>query len=299
MDDVLVIGGSFAGLSAALQLGRARRRVTVLDTGLPRNRYAAHAHGMLGHDGKPPSEILKDGRAQLAQYPSIRLVNGRATRLGGAKDDFTVATEAGEPLTARRLILSYGITDIFPEIDGFAECWGRTVLHCPYCHGFEVGDRRLGVLYATPLSLHVMALLQHWSDRLSLFTDGHDLPEGEREKLTGRGVTVIDGRVMALDHAEGELSAVRLAEGVAVPLDALFAGPRQRPSADIHEGLGLAMADGPLGQVIQVDDRFETSLAGVYAAGDVANPMQSAHQALSRGNMAGISCHQSLVFDQH
>ena len=296
MDDVIIIGGSFAGLSAALQLGRARRRVTVFDTGQPRNRFSDHAHGMLGHDGKSPEQILQEGRDQLATYPSIELRTARVTGLGGKIDGFSVTTEDGEQFSARRLILSYGITDIMPDLPGFAQCWGKTVLHCPYCHGFEVADRRIGLLYSTPLSLHAMGLLHDWSERLTLFADGNDVPDMERQKLERRGVAIVDGKVESFAHEQGRLGAVHLANGDKVEIDALFAHPRQRLASDIHEGLSLEMEDSPIGQVIGVDDKSQTSTEGVYAAGDLAAPMQSAHLALSRGGLAGIHCHQSLAF---
>ena len=142
MDDVIIIGGSFAGLAGALQLGRARRKVTVLDTGLPRNRFAGHSHGLLGHDHKPPLDILAEARQQLARYPTIKLVNARADRISGAIDDFSVLTAEGESLRARRLILSYGVTDQMPDVPGFAEGWGTSIVPCPYCDSFEVADQR-------------------------------------------------------------------------------------------------------------------------------------------------------------
>ncbi|MFD2578341.1 FAD-dependent oxidoreductase [Novosphingobium colocasiae] len=143
MDDVIIIGGSFAGLAAALQLGRARRKVTVLDTGLPRNRFAGRSHGMLGHDHKPPLDILTEARQQLARYPAIRLVNARADSISGSIDKFVVTAE-GETLGARRLILSYGIVDQMPDVPGFAESWGTSIVPCPYCDGFEVADQHWG-----------------------------------------------------------------------------------------------------------------------------------------------------------
>ena len=141
MNDVLIIGGSFAGLAAALQLGRARRKVTVLDTGLPRNRFADHSHGLLGHDHKPPLEILAEARQQLARYPTVRLVTARAESISGAIDDFSVLTGDGESLRARRLILSYGVADQMPDVPGFAESWGTSIVPCPYCDGFEVAGQ--------------------------------------------------------------------------------------------------------------------------------------------------------------
>lgn len=165
MNDVIIIGGSFAGLAAALQLGRARRKVTVLDTGLPRNRFAGRSHGVLGHDHKPPSDILAEARQQLARYPTIQLVNARAESVSGAIDDFSVLTGEGETLRARRLILSYGVADQMPAVPGFAEGWGTSIIPCPYCDGFEVADQHWGLVWFRPQSHIQVKLFQHWTDR--------------------------------------------------------------------------------------------------------------------------------------
>jgi thioredoxin reductase len=295
MDDVIVIGGSFAGLTAALQLGRARRKVVVLDSGLPRNRFAAHAHGVLGHDGSSPGEILRKGRDQLAAYPSVRLVKATATSAGGKADAFSVTTEDGETLNARRLILSYGITDNFPAIPGFAECWGKSVLHCPYCHGFEVADQRLGLLYGSPLSLHMPSLLMDWTGDLTLFADGHDIPGVERQKFDQRGVKLVEARVAAFEHDNGQLSSIVLADGKSVPLDALFAHPRNAPAASLHDQLGVQTVETPLGLAIKLIDQFQTSVPGIYAGGDAASAMHSIPLALSSGSMAGVACHRSML----
>lgn len=295
MDDVLIIGGSFAGLAAALQLGRARRRVTVLDTGLPRNRYAAHSHGLLGHDHKAPGEILGAARRQLARYKTVSLVDARAEAITGAIDDFTVATEAGATHRARRLLLSYGVTDLFPAIPGFAESWGKSVVHCPYCDGFEVAGRHWGLVYAGPQSLHAVSLFHDWTDRLTLFADGHDLADDARADLARRNVPVIEGRLAAISHAAGQLSSVDLETGQRVAVDVLFAHPRNRPSSDLHEALGLEMDDHPMGRVLRIDDRRQTSCAGIYAAGDLTSPMASVTLASSSGAMAAIFAQQSML----
>jgi Thioredoxin reductase len=295
MQDVVIIGGSFAGLSAALQLGRARRKVIVLDTMTPRNRFAAHAHGVLGHDGKPPHRILGEAIAQMRPYGTVRFIQARAETVSGGKDDFRVTTADGETIATRRVFLSHGVTDIMPDIEGFAECWGQSVLHCPYCHGFEVADRRLGVLYFSPLSQHVAAMLGDWTGDLAVFADGHEIAPDFRETLRRKGIGLIEPKVVRLMHQDGRLAAVGLADGSEVGLDALFAGPRQRPSADFHRQLGLAMDEGPLGAVIRVDDSYETSVPGIYAAGDVASMKQSVPLAMAHGNVAGVFCHHSLL----
>ena len=295
MDDVVIIGGSFAGLAGALQLGRARRKVTVLDTGLPRNRFAPHSHGLLGHDHKPPLDILAEARQQLARYPSVRLVNARADSISGAIDDFAVLTNDGESLRARRLLLSYGVTDRMPDIPGFAECWGRSIVPCPYCDGFEVADRHWGLVYAGPQALHAVSLFHDWTDRLTLFADGHDISAEDRADLARRNVPVIDGSIAAIAHADGRIAGVDLDTGRHVAVDVLFAHPRNAPSASLHDALGLETVDTPVGIALKVDDRRQTSLPGIYAAGDLANPMASVTLASAHGAMAAIFAQQSML----
>ena len=295
MDDVLIIGGSFAGLAAALQLGRARRQVTVLDTGLPRNRFAGHSHGLLGHDHKPPLDILAAARQQLARYATVKLVNARADAISGAIDDFSVLTNSGATHKARRLLLSYGIADQMPAIPGFAECWGKSIVSCPYCDGFEVAGQHWGLVWSGPQSLHAVSLFGDWTGRLTLFADGHDIPAEARADLARRGVPLIEGKLSAIEHSNGQLASIRLDTGRSVSVDVLFAHPRNRPSANLHETLGLETVPNPLGMTLKVDDRRETSLPGIYAAGDLSNPMASVTLASSHGAMAGIFAQQSML----
>lgn len=295
MDDVIIVGGSFAGLTAALQLGRARRKVTVLDTGLPRNRFAAEAHGVLGHDGVPPATLLANARRQLAAYDTVRLVSARADTAEGTPDDFRVLTGDGETLRGRRLVLSYGITDQFPAIPGFAEAWGKSVIHCPFCHGFEVAGRHWGLIYSTPMSLHAPSLYADWTDRITLFTDGNDIPDPERSKLDKRGVTLVEGKVTRIEQTDGQVAAVHTEDRGRIALDAVFAHPRIRPSAGLHEALGLETEDMPLGIRLKVDEKQKTSRDGVYAAGDLVSGMHSITIATYTGAMAGVCAQQSML----
>jgi thioredoxin reductase len=296
MDDVIIIGGSFAGLAAALQLGRARRKVTVLDTNLPRNRFAGHSHGLLGHDHKPPLEILAEARRQLARYPAIRLVNARADSISGAIDHFSVVTADGESLGARRLILSYGVVDQMPDVPGFAEGWGKSIVPCPYCDGFEVAGRHWGLIWTSPQSYNSARLFHDWTDTLTLFADGHDISPDIRADLARRNVTVVDGRITEIAHHGSHNATVKLDAGPDVAVDILFANPRNKPSASLHESLGLATIDTPLGVVLKVDERRETSMPGIYAAGDLTTPfLPSVTQASSQGATAGIAAQQSMV----
>ncbi|MEN5346722.1 NAD(P)/FAD-dependent oxidoreductase [Achromobacter mucicolens] len=296
MNDVIIIGGSFAGLAAALQLGRARRKVIVLDTGVPRNRFADHSHGLLGHDHKSPLDILTEARQQLARYPSVRLINARAESTSGTLDNFSVLTGDGESLGARRLILSYGVADQVLGVPGFAEGWGTSIVPCPYCDGFEVAGRHWGLIWSGPPSHNYVRLYHDWTDTLTVFAHGHDIPPDVRDDLARRRVHVVDGLITELNHHESHNVTVKLDAGPAVAVDILFAHPRNKPSARLHESLGLATVDTAQGIALKVDERRQTSTPGIYAAGDLANAaMHSVTTASWQGAMAGIFAQQSMV----
>jgi thioredoxin reductase len=296
MDDVIIIGGSFAGLAAALQLGRARRKVTVLDTGLPRNRFAGRSHGLLGHDDKPPSAILAAARQQLARYPAIKMVNARADSVSGAIDDFSVRTSDGESLKARRVILSYGIVDQMPDVPGYAENWGTSVIPCPYCDGFEVADQHWGLVWSGPQSMNQVRLFHDWTDNLTVFADVHDIAPDIRADLAGRKVPVIDGRITGIARHGSHGATIKIDTGPDAAVDILFAHPRNKPSASLHETLGLTTVATPTGIAIKTDERRETSTPGIYAAGDLANPgIPSVTTASWQGAMAGIFAQQSML----
>ncbi|MBE5201844.1 NAD(P)/FAD-dependent oxidoreductase [Pectobacterium quasiaquaticum] len=296
MNDVIIIGGSFAGLAAALQLGRARRKVTVLDTGRQRNRFAGRSHGVLGHDHKPPQDILVEARQQLARYPTIKLVNARGEGISGTIDDFCVVTDDNESLRARRLILSYGVVDQMPDILGFAEGWGTSVIPCPYCDGFEVADQHWGLVWSGPQSMNQVRLFHDWTDRLTVFSNGHDITPDIRADLAVRQVPLVDGRITEIARHGSHSATIRIDTGPDVAVDILFAHPRTSPSASLHDALGLATVNTPTGIALRTDERRETSMPGIYAAGDLANPgIPSVTTATWQGVMAGIFVQQSML----
>lgn len=296
MNDVIIIGGSFAGLAAALQLGRARRKVTVLDTGRQRNRFAARSHGVLGHDHKPPQDILAEARQQLARYPTIKLVNARAESVSGTIDDFCVFTDDNESLRARRLILSYGVADQMPDIPGFAESWGTSIIPCPYCDGFEVADQHWGLIWSGVQSHNQVRLFHDWTNRLTVFGNGHDISLDIRADLATRQVPLIDGRITEIEPHGSHSVTIRIESGPDVSVDILFAHPRTRPSASLHDALGLATVNTPAGIALKTDEHRETSMPGIYAAGDLANPgIPSVTTAAWQGTMAGIFAQQSML----
>lgn len=295
MYDAIVVGGSFAGLSAAMQLVRARRRVLMIDAGQPRNRFSVASHGFLGQDGSGPAEIRAVGLRQLAQYPTFELREGVAEAARGEADGFAVVTAAGEEERARRLILATGVADRLPDLPGMEERWGKSVLHCPYCHGYEVRGRPLGVLATGPLAVHQASLIPDWGPT-TLLTNGRFEPDAEQTALLeARGVAIERTPVEALVGSAQALRGLRLADGREVPIEGLFVAPTVRMASQLPHQLGCAFDEGPMGPYIRVDERRQTSVAGVYAAGDAARPMHNATFASADGVMAGVGAHQSLI----
>lgn len=293
--DVIVVGGGFAGLAAATYLARGRRSVCVLDTGLPRNRFAAASHGFLGHDGRDPRLILADARAQALAYPTTALVEAEAIGARPVENGFSVTLAGGDMLTARKLILAFGLRDILPDVPGLRERWGVTVLHCPYCHGIEFSDRPLGVLYRMPLSAHQAQLIAEWGPT-TLFLDGAELAAEDAVALAARGVAIEPAPVRGLTGPRPDLIGVELADGRSHALAALYVAPESVPASPIAADLGLEFDVGPMGSMIRTDGAKMTSLPGVYAAGDLARMPHSVSWAVADGVTAGVSAHRALVF---
>jgi len=297
--DVIVIGGSFAGLSGALQLARARRRVLVLDSGKPRNRFAQFSHGLFGHDGQPASAILANARSQLLSYGTVSFAEGLATHAAKSGEEYTVTAASGTVHTASRLILATGVSDDLSTIPGLQERWGISMLHCFYCHGYEVAGRRLGVLATSDRSLQTAMLLPDWSEHVTLFTNGVlTLSPEQLAELSTRGVSVEAAPVVALLGDAPALSGLRLEDGRITPVDAVFTSPRTRMASPLAEQLGCDFEEGPSGPFIRTGADKQTTVRGVYAAGDAARPGHNASWAAADGVTAGISAHQSLALAQ-
>jgi thioredoxin reductase len=287
--DVVVVGGGAAGLSAALVLGRARRRVAVVDAGAPRNAPAAHMHGFLSRDGMPPADLLQAGREEVKAY-GVELIPGRVLSL---ERGFSVRLAEGEALEARRLLIATGATDDLPTITGVRERWGRDFLHCPYCHGWEVRGRPLGVVRTGPGSVEHAQLLRQWSDDVIFFAHGQGLTEVERGQLRARAIQVVEGEVQRLVVEEDRLTGVALVDGRVFDRAAVFVRPTMRPRLDgLLEGIGCELDE--LGFVV-VDGTGRTSAAGVWAAGNVANPRAQVITAAGEGSAAAIAVNADLV----
>lgn len=295
MYDVIVIGGSFAGLSAAMQLARARQNVLVIDAGLPRNRFAEEAHGFFGQDGRAPAAIMRAARRQLRRYSTVELISGEATSAYAVDDGFAVTLAAGDERLARRLVLATGVADELPPVPGMQERWGSSVLHCPYCHGYEVRDQPLGVLAAHTMSPHQALLIPDWGPT-TYFTQGQYEPEpSDLLTLKARGVAVERTPVVELLGDAPALDGVRLSDGRIVEVAALFTAPRTKPATPLAQLLGCEHEDGPTGPYVKVDQWGATSVPGIWAAGDAATPMHNATLASAAGVLAGIGAHQAGV----
>jgi thioredoxin reductase len=297
--EVIVIGGSFAGLSAALQLARSRRRVLVLDSGKPRNRFAQFSHGLFGHDGYSPSAMLTNARSQLLFYGTVSFIEGLATHAAKSGEGYTVTAAGGAVHTASRLILATGVSDDLSALPGLQERWAVSVLHCFYCHGYEVAGRRLGVLASNERALQTAMLLPDWSEHVTLFSNGVlTLGPEQMAGLLARGVSVEVVPVVALLGDAPALSGLRLGDGRIIPVDAVFISPRTRMASPLAEQLGCEFEDGPSGPFIRTGADKQTTVQGVYAAGDAARPGHNASWAAADGVTAGISAHQSLSVAQ-
>jgi thioredoxin reductase len=292
--DVLVVGGGPAGLSAAIVLARAQRTVLVVDGGEPRNAPATHMHGYLSRDGMPPGDLLAAGRQEVKAYGGD-VVDGRVEEAFRDQDAFTVRLDGGATMTARRLLVATGLRDELPDVGGLRERWARDVLHCPYCHGYEVRGQRFGVLGWSPDALRYAQIIRQWSDDVIVFIWPIDLADDERAPLSARGIDVVQGEVERVVIDDGRLSGVALTDGRVVARDVVFVPPRFVPNNDVLGALGCAVDDA--GWVI-TDSTGRTSIDGVWAAGNVCNPRAQVITAAGEGSTAAIAMNADLVEEE-
>lgn len=295
--EAVVVGGGAAGLSAALVLGRARRRTLVVDAGEPRNAPSAHMQGYLSRDGMSPAEFLAVGREEIARY-GVELVRERvvdADRVGG---DFTARLAGGRTVRARQLVVATGLKDELPPIPGLAGRFGRDVLHCPYCHGWEARDLPTGVLATSPLSVHQALIVTQWSDDVRFFlheVDESELTDDDLRRLAAAGVAVVPGRVAGLVVSGDRLTGIRLADGTVHGRAVLYAAPRAVPQNDLLVRLGAELRETPFGSYPVIDERGLTSVPGLWAAGNASGFAEQVINAASRGYRAGAAINAELL----
>ena len=292
--DVVIIGGSYAGLSAALALGRAIRQVVVLDSGQPCNRQTPHSHNFLTQDGSTPAAIAAVAREQVLAYPTVQLRPEAAIAATGADNHFTVTTASGAVVQARKLLFATGIRDLMPALPGFAECWGISAIHCPYCHGYEYRWEPTGILANGDVAAEMGVLIRNWTDKLTIFTNGPaTLTPEQRQRLADRGISIEETPVRKLLHQAGHLTQLDLADGRALPLAALYARLPFEQHCALPSDLGCTHSETGY---LTVDNFQKTSVPGVYAAGDATNPMRAVGAAVAAGMMAGAMLNRELIF---
>jgi thioredoxin reductase len=292
--DVAIIGGGAAGLSAALVLSRARRRVLVVDAGSPRNAPAAHMHGFLSRDGLPPGELLASGRNEVKSYGGEIVTDTATALVPHGRDGFGVLLSDGQRISARRLLVTTGLRDQLPDIPGLRARWARDVLHCPYCHGHEVRDRRLGVLGGRPGAVRYAHLVRQWTHDLVYFTPPDTLTDVERSQLVARAIGVVEGAIEQLVIDDDRLRAVQMGDGRVVPRDALFVPPRFVPNNRLLVDLGCEVNDDGW---VTTDGTGRTSVRGVWAAGNVVDPRAQVITAAGAASAAAIALNADLVDD--
>ncbi|MET9831597.1 NAD(P)/FAD-dependent oxidoreductase [Streptomyces sp. NPDC006385] len=294
--EVIVIGGGAAGLSAALVLGRARRRTLVVDVGEPRNAPAAHMQGYLSRDGMPPADFLAVGREEIARY-GVELIRDRAVDVTRGAD-FAVVLESGRTVHARRLVVATGLKDELPDVPGVAERFGRDVLHCPYCHGWEVRDRAFGVLATGPTSVHQALMVSQWSKDVTFFLHRvaeSDLSDDDLRRLAAAGVKVVPGEVARLVTEDDRITGVRLADGTTHAREVLFVAPRAVPRTGLLEKLGAELRETPVGSYPVVDPTGLTSVPGVWAVGNAMGFAEQVANAAAGGYRAGATVNGELL----
>lgn len=289
--DTIIIGGSAAGLSAALMLGRSRRSTLVIDNLSPRNRFADHMHGVLGHDGRPPQDLINQGRHEAASY-GVKFLDATVNSVTEINENLTVTTDNAQE-QARAIIVATGITDQLPDIKGLQERWGKTVLHCPYCHGFEVKDQRIGVLAANPMALHHAHLVRQLTNNVTLFAaNAGPLTEEDKAKLAAQNITVIMDPVTSITNKATVHTAKSTTE-----LDAIFTAAIPIPHDEFLKSLNLKRENAPmnLGSFLAIDATGNTSHDRIWAAGNVVNPMANVPVSMAAGTQAGAVVNAALV----
>ncbi len=292
--EVIIVGGSYAGLSAAMALGRARCRVLVIDAGRPRNRFAPHAHNLLLHDGDAPADLAARARQQLAAYPTVQLLAAEATAAEKLPDGtFAVGTAQDGRFQGEVVALATGLCDELPPVPGFAECWGKSIIHCPYCHGYEVADQPTGLWFNGDAVGEVAQLLLNWTRDLTVFTNGPaTFGAPVRAQLAAWRVPVVETPIAAVAQAGGQLQGLRLADGQLAAASVLYARlPWQQASA-LPAQLGCALTENNL---LQIDAQNQTTVPGVYALGDNCSPLHQLVQAMAAGNAVGAGLSRLFI----
>jgi thioredoxin reductase len=294
--DIIIIGGSYSGLAAGMALGRASKKVLIIDSGKPCNRQTPHSHNFLTQDGKTPTEIATIAKEQVHIYPTIEFFNGLATYGRKTENGFEIKVATGKTFRADKLIFATGIRDVMAEIDGFAACWGISVLHCPYCHGYEVKDQKTGILGNGEYGYELCRLISNWTSNLTLFTNGTStLTANQMEKLGKHQIQIVEKEIQRLEHIHGYIEHILFRDGTKSSLKAIYARAPFEQHCKIPETLGCELTEEGY---IKVDPFGETTINGVFACGDNSSRMRTVANAVAMGTTAGITVSKKLIFEE-
>ena len=295
MYDVIIVGGSYSGLAAGMALGRALKKVLIIDEGKPCNRQTPYSHNFITHDGKPPLEIATLARKQVQLYNTITFFNGLATAGRAIKNGFEIQVSSGEIFEAKKIIFATGIRDILPNIEGLAECWGISVLHCPYCHGYEVRHEKTGILGNGALAFDLTRLISNWTNDLTLFTNGASaFTTEQKDQLKKHCIDIVEKAVEKLEHSNGHIQNIIFSDGSKFSIKALYAPVPFEQHCTIPQLLGCELTEEGY---IKVDPFMETTIAGVFACGDNATAMRTVANAVAMGTTAGMILSKKMILE--
>lgn len=291
--DVIIVGGSYAGLSAAMALARSLRTVLIIDSGRPCNYPTPHAHNLITHDGETPAAIIENARTQVLQYNTVQFYNGLAVHGINKEKGFSITTDAGDEFFCHKLLFATGVKDLMPPISGFDACWGKSVLHCPYCHGYEVKQQEIGLIGNGDVGFDFSRLLNQWSQHLTLFTNGKStLSQQQKEKIEARNIAVVEKEIEAFEHNNGYVHHLLFKDRTKMAVTIVFARVAFQQHCSIPESLGCQVSDAGL---LVTDDFHQTNVPGVFAAGDNTNPLRALSVAMAAGTKAGAFINRFLI----
>jgi len=291
--DVIIVGGSYAGLSAAMALGRSLKNVLIIDSGKPCNRQTPHSHNFLTRDGETPANLAAISKAQVSAYPTLKFLDGLAESAKKTGNGFSITTADQQIFNAKKLIIAAGVKDIFPSIKGFAECWGISVLHCPYCHGYEVKGKATGVIANGEIGFEFTKLISNWTKDLTLFTNGAtDINPDDQAKLFTKNINIVEKEIEEIIHQNGIVKYLKFKDGSNQKLDAIYARVGVEHNTKVITDLNIELSEQGY---IAINTFKQTNVAGVYAAGDCTTMMRSVASSVADGNSAGAILNKELV----
>jgi len=293
--EVIIIGGSYSGLSAAMALGRSLRKTLVIDSGKPCNEQTPHSHNFLTQDGKTPKEIASLAKKQVIEYETVSFFHGEAINCEKTENNFKIYTENGETFSSKKIIIATGITDEIPNIEGFAECWGISLIHCPYCHGYEYKGKKTGIIANGDKAVHIASLVKNLTEDVTIITRGEaSFTAEQKEKLANNNIQIIESEISESKHRNGMIESVLFSDGKEVNFDAIYAALPFHQHSEIPEQLGCEFTD--FGH-IKTDQFQKTNIPGVFVCGDNSSMMRSVSNAVMTGNVAGAMVNMELVTD--